>query len=149
MTCVIGIDIGTTSTIGILLDTITNQIIKKESTYVEISKHIVNHLYEQSNSAQIKIGDVIIAQFDDIEYKETITNAIGVFKIENKIDFFQTYLENESFDVLVQKGINAKKVDKFLIISSLTILLVLFSSFINTLDMFLFSGVGVILNFLL
>jgi len=39
-------------------------------------------------------------------------NAIGVFKIENKINFFQTYLENNSYDVLVQKGISSKKVDK-------------------------------------
>ena len=36
MTCVIGIDIGTTSTIGILLDTKKNLIIKKKSIDVDL-----------------------------------------------------------------------------------------------------------------
>ncbi len=90
----------------------TSEIFKDESTFVEISKHIVNHLYEQSNSAQIKIGDVIIALFEDVQYKDTITNAIGIFKIENKIDFFQTYMEEDVLDVFVQKGISTKKLDK-------------------------------------
>ena len=36
MTCVIGIDIGTTSTIGILLDTYKNHIIKKISIDVDL-----------------------------------------------------------------------------------------------------------------
>ena len=39
-------------------------------------------------------------------------DAMGIFKIENKTNFFQTYLENNSYDVLVQSGINSKKVDK-------------------------------------
>ncbi len=90
----------------------TSEIFKDESTFVEISKHIVNHLYEQSNSAQIKIGDVIVALFEDVQYKDTITNAIGIFKIENKIDFFQTYMEEDVLDVFVQKGISTKKLDK-------------------------------------
>lgn len=90
----------------------TTEIFKDESEFVEISKHIVNHLYEQSNSAQIKTGDVIIALFEDIEYKDVVTQALGIFKIENKIDFFQTYMEKDVLDVFVQKGISTKKLDK-------------------------------------
>lgn len=89
-----------------------SEIFKDGDSFIEISKHIVNHLFEQSNSAQIKTGDVIIALFEDVEYEDTITNAIGIFKIENKIDFFQTYLEDNNFDVFVQKGISTKKLDK-------------------------------------
>jgi hypothetical protein len=88
------------------------QVFNDSSTFVDISKHIVNHLFEQSNSAQIKTGDVIIALFEDIEYKEVITQALGIFKIENKIDFFQTFMEKNSLDVVVQKGISTKKLDK-------------------------------------
>ena len=73
---------------------------------------MVTHLYEQSNSSQIKTGDVLIALFESIEFNEITTNAIGVFKIENKVNFFQTYLENKSYDVLSQKGISSKKLDK-------------------------------------
>lgn len=83
-----------------------------DDDFIEVSKHIVMHLYEQSNSANIKTGDVLIVLFEGIEFNEITTNALGVFKIENKTNFFQTYLENNSYDVLVQKGINSKKVDK-------------------------------------
>jgi hypothetical protein len=90
----------------------TTEIFKDETSFVDVSKHIVNHLFEQSNSAQIKVGDVIIALFEDIEYNDVVTNAIGIFKIENKINFFQTFMEKDSLDVFVQKGISTKKLDK-------------------------------------
>ena len=88
------------------------QLFNDEDGFVEISKHIVTHLYEQSSSAQIKTGDVLVVMFEGIEFRDMTTNAIGIFKIESKVNFFQTYLENRSYDVLVQKGINSKKVDK-------------------------------------
>ena len=61
--------------------------------FVEVSRHVVEHLYEQSSSAQIKTGDVIVALFEDIEYREILTRAIGIFKVESKTDFFQTFRE--------------------------------------------------------
>ena len=94
------------------LNNYASQIFTDESDFIEVSKHIVNHLYEQSNSAQIKIGDVIIALFEDVEYKEVMTQAVGIFKIESKINYFQTFMENDSLDVFVQKGISTKKLDK-------------------------------------
>ena len=90
----------------------SSQIFNDDDTFIEVSKHIVMHLYEQSTSANIKTGDVLIVQFEGIEFNDITTNALGIFKIENKVNFFQTYLENNSYDVLVQKGINSKKVDK-------------------------------------
>lgn len=90
----------------------TSEIFTDSSTFIDVSKHIVNHLYEQSNSAQIKTGDVIIALFEDIEYKDVVTQALGIFKIESKINFFQTFMEKDSLDVFVQQGISTKKLDK-------------------------------------
>ncbi|WP_282136861.1 nucleoid-associated protein [Seonamhaeicola maritimus] len=90
----------------------TTQIFNEDEAFIEVSKHIVMHLYEQSTSANIKTGDVLIVLFEGIEFNDITTNALGVFKIESKVNFFQTYLENNSYDVLVQKGINSKKVDK-------------------------------------
>lgn len=87
-------------------------IFEDDTNFIEVSKNIVKHLYEQSNSAQIKTGDVIVALFEGIEFNEITTNAVGIFKIESKSNFFQTYLENNSYDVAVQQGINTKKVDK-------------------------------------
>lgn len=94
------------------LNTLSRDIFEEEGTFVKRSKDIVNHLYEQSNSASIKTGDVLVVYFEGIEYKGILTEAVGVFKIENKVDFFQTYKEEESFDVVVQKGISTKKLDK-------------------------------------
>jgi hypothetical protein len=90
----------------------TSEIFKDNESFVDISKHIVKHLFEQSNSAQIKTGDVIIALFEDIEYKDVITQAVGIFKIENKLNFFQTYTENNCLDIFVQSGISTRKLDK-------------------------------------
>lgn len=90
----------------------SSQIFNDDDAFIEVSKHIVTHLFEQSNSSQIKTGDVIIALFEGVEHNEITTNALGVFKIENRQKFFQTYLENNSYDILVQKGINSKKLDK-------------------------------------
>ncbi|WP_111708830.1 nucleoid-associated protein [Lutibacter citreus] len=90
----------------------STEIFTDDTEFIEVSKHIVNHLYEQSNSAQIKTGDVIIALFEDVEYKDVVTQALGIFKIENKINFFQTFMEKDSLDVFVQQGISTKKLDK-------------------------------------
>ncbi|WP_194765919.1 nucleoid-associated protein [Tamlana sp. I1] len=88
------------------------QLFNDEEAFVDVSKHIVTHLFEQSNSSQIKTGDVLVVMFEGIEFQDITTNAVGIFKIENKVNFFQTYLEDNSYDVLVQKGISSKKVDK-------------------------------------
>ncbi|MEN8186352.1 MAG: nucleoid-associated protein [Bacteroidota bacterium] len=90
----------------------SKSIFSEEESFVDVSKNIVKHLFEQSNSAQIKTGDVIVVLFEDIEYNEINTNALGIFKIENKTDFFQTFVEGENIDVMVQKGISTKKIDK-------------------------------------
>ncbi|WP_338733019.1 nucleoid-associated protein [Mangrovimonas cancribranchiae] len=94
------------------INTYSTAIFSDEDTFIDTSKHIVEHLFEQSNSAQIKTGDVLIVLFEGIEFNEITTNALGIFKIENKVNFFQTYLENNSYDIVVQKGISSKKVDK-------------------------------------
>ena len=94
------------------INTYADQVFNSEEQFIEVSKHIVNHLFEQSSSAQIKTGDVLICLFDEIQYEDIFTQGIGIFKIETKTEFFQTYLEKNSYDIIVQKGIQAKKVDK-------------------------------------
>ena len=98
----------------------TSDIFSDEESFIENSKNIVNHLYEQSNSANIKTGDVIVAYFEGIEFRDVLVEAVGIFKIESKVDFFQTYKDDESFDVVVQKGISTKKLDKGCLILNAT-----------------------------
>ena len=94
------------------INTYAKRLFEDPDSLVEVSRNVVSHLYEQSNSAQIKTGDVIVALFEDVEYKEVLTSAVGIFKIESKTDFFQTFMEGKSLDIAVQKGINTKKIDK-------------------------------------
>jgi len=94
------------------MNSISSQVFSSEDFFVENSKAIVEHLYQQSNSAQIKRGDVLVVFFEGIEYKDILTEAIGVFKIENKANFFQTYQEDKNFDVALVQGISTNKIDK-------------------------------------
>jgi len=94
------------------INSYATQLLNDDTDFVDISKHIVTHLFEQSDSVHIKTGDVIVTMFHDIEYEDYTTDAIGIFKVENKSHFFQTHLENNSYDLFVQKGIQTKKVDK-------------------------------------
>jgi len=94
------------------INSYAQRLFKEDDFFKEASKNIVLHLFEQSNSAQIKTGDVIVVLFEDVEYNEVFTNALGIFKIESKTNFFQTYMEGSSVDVVVQKGISTKKIDK-------------------------------------
>ena len=94
------------------INSYATQLFDNNTNFIDISKHIVNHLFEQSNSSQIKVGDVIICLFHDVQFEDYSTDALGIFKIENKAHFFQTYLENNSYDIITQKGISTKKIDK-------------------------------------
>lgn len=94
------------------LNNYSQKLFDNEEDFVDLSKHIVLHLYEQSNSAQIKTGDVLICLFDNIQYEDQFVQGLGIYKIETKTEFFQTYLENGDYDIVVQKGIQSKKVDK-------------------------------------
>tara|TARA_R110002126_G_scaffold78629_1_gene195638 strand:+ start:16934 stop:17983 length:1050 start_codon:yes stop_codon:yes gene_type:complete len=94
------------------MNNIVSDLFASEEYFVENSQAIVEHLYSQSNSAQIKTGDVLVVFFEGIEYQDVLTDAVGVFKIENKASFFQTYQENENFDVALVKGISTNKIDK-------------------------------------
>jgi len=95
------------------LNKFASEVFADENSFVDYSKNIVTHLFEQSNSAQIKTGDVLVVFIEGIEYKDVLTEAIGIFKIENKVNFFQSYLDdNQSFDVVVQQGISTKRIDK-------------------------------------
>ncbi|CAM1370389.1 conserved hypothetical protein [Tenacibaculum litopenaei] len=102
------------------LNKYTDGVFEDEESFIEGSKKIVNHLYEQSNSANIKTGDVIVVYLEGIEYKDVLTEAIGIFKIESKVSFLQTFLDNDNFDMVVQKGISTSKLDKGCLILNTT-----------------------------
>ena len=78
MSCVVGIDIGTTSTIGILLDTKTNKIIKKVSLKVDLFSPKVGWAEENPNQWWSNTKKILIKliQYSKLKKKKII--ALGV-----------------------------------------------------------------------
>ena len=78
MSCVVGIDIGTTSTVGILLDTKTNKIIKKVSLKVDLFSPKIGWAEENPNQWWSNTKKILIKliQYSKLKKKKII--ALGV-----------------------------------------------------------------------
>ena len=86
----------------------------RESTrgFIKKSKDIANILYHYSNHPKIKKGEVYIAYFENCRIRDEVTDAIGIFKSENKDTFLKVFEEEQNFKVNQDEGINIKKLDK-------------------------------------
>ncbi len=84
----------------------------QEISFVEYSNHILNHLYEKSNHPQIKTGELFVIHFEGFQFQEITTDAIGIFKIENKIDYLKFHHQNDDLDFTINKGVKLQKIDK-------------------------------------
>ncbi len=102
------------------MNSYSQSLFNNEGDFIEVSQNIVKHLFEQSTSANIKTGDVMIVRFADIEINDVLTDAIGIFKIENKSEFFQTYIEDGQIELMLLEGISTKKLDKGCLIINTT-----------------------------
>ena len=77
-----------------------------------VSKEILEHLYEQSQHAHIKPGEVYVCYFSNILLDNKLTDAIGIFKSELKTDFIQVNEKDKNLDIQLLEGINVNKLDK-------------------------------------
>lgn len=82
------------------------------NTILKNSVDIAKHLYESSTHPQIKKGDLFVAYFTNIRVGEKTTEALGIFKAENKAPFMKVEHERELFQVYYDKGIHLNKLDK-------------------------------------
>ena len=69
-------------------------------------------MYEKSNHPQIKTGELFIIHFQEVKFQEILVDAIGIFKIENKIDFLKFNQHNNELDFNINKGVKLQKIDK-------------------------------------
>ncbi len=76
------------------------------------SINIAKHLYELSLHPQIKSGDLFIAYFSDINIDNELTDAIGIFKSENRQAFLKLDQNQGIFSIQCHDGINIEKLDK-------------------------------------
>ncbi len=90
----------------------TYKFFNQEISFIEYSNHILNHLYEKSEHPNIKTGEVFTILFQDVQFDEITTEAIGIFKIENKIDYLKFNLVDDEMDFTINKGVKLQKIDK-------------------------------------
>jgi hypothetical protein len=94
------------------LYTIASSLFDSTKGFIKKSKDIANILYEYSNHPKIKGGELYVAYFEACNINNEITDAIGIFKSENKETFLKVFEEEKSFLVNHDEGISIKKPDK-------------------------------------
>ena len=78
----------------------------------EASVAIARHLFDQSNHPNIKAGELYVVHFRDCLVDDGPCDALGIFKSENKDTFLKIILNDDSYHVERESGINIKKMDK-------------------------------------
>jgi len=78
----------------------------------EQSINLAKHLYDQSTHPKIKSGEFYTVYFKDCIVDGVNTEAVGLFKSENKDTYIKVYPRGEYFDLESDKGININKLDK-------------------------------------
>jgi hypothetical protein len=87
-------------------------IFESTKKFQEKTADIAKHLYDMSIHPQIKSGDLFVAYFSKVCIDDEVTDAIGIFKSENRQAFLKlNHAENE-FALHYDDGINIEKLDK-------------------------------------
>lgn len=94
-----------------------NDIFNNPNLLYDKSLALAEHLYEQSTHPKIKGGEFYVVYFTGCRInEEEITDAIGIFKAENKDTFLKVYQSGDNFLIESESGININKLDKGCII---------------------------------
>lgn len=88
------------------------EIFTNPDNFHKESINIAKHLYECSNHPNIKAGDFFVAYFSNIEVENEASDAIGLFKSENKDLFLKLIAENNKYELICDDGMNIDKLDK-------------------------------------
>lgn len=89
-----------------------SQIFDNNKSFHKHSVNIAKHLYELSIHPKIKSGDLFVTYFSDISIEDELTDAIGIFKSENRQSFLKVDSSKEDFTIQCDDGINIEKLDK-------------------------------------
>ena len=88
---------------------------KPEQTLTQ-SKHLAQHLYNQSIHPNIMGGEFYVVYFKDCQLHGETMDAIGLFKSESKENFLKVFPVEDAFEIESEEGININKLDKGCII---------------------------------
>lgn len=89
----------------------TNIFEHPESFHIN-SINIAKHLFECTQHPNIKSGDLYVAYISHCMLGETICDAIGIFKSEQKDPFITSERKGKSYKLKFERGINIDHLDK-------------------------------------
>ena len=89
-----------------------SSIFEDPSQFDELSREIAGHLFEKSVHPNIKAGELHIVYFTDCGYNNKMTEAIGIFKTENKAGFLEVTQSKTSLGMKYKEGIDVNKIEK-------------------------------------
>ncbi|MEZ5017116.1 MAG: nucleoid-associated protein [Flavipsychrobacter sp.] len=92
------------------------KIFADQEQLLEHSISIAKHLFEISDAPNIKSGELHVAYLDKVYLNDEVMPAIGLYKTEERDAFFQLSKQHTGYEIELQKGISADKLDKGCII---------------------------------
>jgi hypothetical protein len=87
-------------------------IFEDRETLLQKSGEIASLLYEASLNPKLKGGELWVAYFTDCSVDGEATDAIGLFKSENREDFIKPLYSDSGYEVQTDRGIYTGKLDK-------------------------------------
>lgn len=81
--------------------------------FIKCSHDIFRQLQASSTLPTIKDGDVFVAKISDIILGDAYYDGLGIFKIERKSEFIETYLDEDgNLKFAIKNGFASNKLDK-------------------------------------
>ena len=95
---------------------LVSEMFLDNSLFISHATSLAKLLYESSVHPKIKGGEFYVAKFSNCVIDGVTTDAIGLFKSENKDTFLKIFPNGDYLDMQSESGINIQKLDKGCII---------------------------------
>lgn len=99
--------------------TYARTLFQNSDSFYDVSVKLAKHLFEQSLHPNIKSGELYVVLMDGVVVDGNETQAIGIFKSENKDTFLKINVMGSALTLGAEEGININKLDKGCIIFNL------------------------------
>jgi len=97
-----------------------HSLFEEDGDFKTISVDVAKYLYDTSTHPNIKRGDLFFARFKNITIEGETTEAIGIFKSENRASFLKLNDEENNFSLSYDEGIGIDQLDKGCLILNTT-----------------------------
>jgi len=91
---------------------IAGEMFGKSGNFMELSQRAAKQLYDKSDQANIKSGELYVVYFQNLAVEDVVCDAVGFFKSENRETFLKVYQIGGSYNIKHDNGININKLDK-------------------------------------